>query len=235
MYVFFSLGFFSIVYSQEGQPVPARTFAREWKDGWGLMVGGGVSMSKFINESSLFRSGFGPNFTTALIYCDRIAFCWELGSSVSYHEYDDVEINDPNNGDLVLDFDLWESFFYLSVRTRFPSLSTTEWKNLWLRFNLGYGTSVAFVEEVEVGVFDAINHPRVHTEGPLLGFSIMNLFGELSNRRLWYIELSISTQIYWDSFIVEGGQLLPKVVETTRISGNPHLVHVSINIGTRLF
>ncbi len=204
------------------------------------MAGWGASRSRFFTSSDESRgevSGIGPSFTTSVGYCGHDAACLEFGSLVSFNYYDNMRVDTsavdtaPFQGDV----NMWETTFYLAMRSRFPGITPSPQLDPWFKLMAGYGASVGFLQKIESPGYEHLKHHRVQTEGPLMGLSVTNIFqGSKRYRHLWFIEGSAILQMHWKTWLVAGDGLLPEVT-TSEVQRNPYSLLLNLSVGIRIF
>lgn len=206
----------------------------EWKDGWSMLVGAGVSRSRYVTDDKhVEQSGVGPNLATSVGYCNYSS-CLEIGSIVSFDSYDNVQVR-TGPDTLVLDSWMWETALFLALRTRLPGIQSQGQFNPWIKLLTGYGASVGYPQRFVTPGCDSLKDRRIQDEGPLFGLSLSNVFGEGRPGRLWFLEGTAILQLHWNSWIVRSGGLLPDVQSSFHSSGNPYSVLLSLSIGIRAF
>lgn len=207
----------------------------EWKDGWSMMSGAGFSRSRYItDDEQLEQSGLGPVISTSVGFCGSTS-CLEFGSQVSFNFYD--RINTVSNaGDTVnLDAWMWETALYVSLRSKIPGVPEMGNFNPWIKFMGGYGASVGFPSKIRTAGYDSLANRRLQDEGPLFGMSLMNIFGQKSPGRIWFVEGTMLLQLHWNSWLVKSGGLLPEVQSVSHSSGNPYSLILNLTVGIRAF
>lgn len=218
-----------------GTPEP-RMGAEVWKDGWSLLAGGGFSRARLVTENqSEEQEGHGPNLMTSVGYCDRDAYCLELGSTVTFAFYEDLQASAPSGQKFELDAWFWETALFASVRTRLPGVEPDRQFNPWVKLLSGYGASVGYPHRIPEAFPDSMRDVRMHTEGPLYGLSVMNVFNHESPGRLWFLEGTAIVQLNWNNWLIKEGGLVPEVVQTSHTEGNPFTVLLNLTVGVRLF
>ncbi len=207
-----------------------------WKDGWSLLAGMGVTRTRFYTDNqSQEKEGHGPNLMTSVGYCDRDAYCLELGSIVSFDYYDDMMAAAPNGDSLNLNVWIWETALFFSVRTRLPHYHQHRQFNPWIKLLSGYGASVGYPQKWPAGTPDSLRSMRIQTEGPLYGLSVMNVFNNDKPGRVWFVEGTAIIQMNWNNWLIKGGGLLPEVAQTGHTSGNSYTLLLNLTVGVRVF
>lgn len=206
-----------------------------WNDGWELLYGMGATSSQLVtNNQEIEIEGKGGHFSTAVGYCDLQAYCLEVGSLVSFNYYDEMEV-EFSDQEFDIDLWMWETALYLAVRARVPGTRPKGNFDPWIKLLSGYGASVGYPTWSSLAGRDDVLDTRVHQEGPLYGLSFMNLFNNERAGRLWFVEVSVITQIYWNSWMVKSGGILPEVTQSGNTDGNPYSLLLSGTLGFRVF
>ena len=216
--------------------VPERAMGVDrWNDGWELLSGMGATRSQLVtNNQEIEIEGKGGHFSTAVGYCDLQAYCLEVGSLVSFNYYDELEVEFTDQ-EFDIDLWMWETALYLAVRARVPGTRPRGHFDPWIKLLSGYGASVGYPTWSSLKGRDDVLDTRVHQEGPLYGLSLMNLFNNERAGRLWFVEISVITQIYWNSWMVKSGGILPEITQTSKTDGNPYSLLLSGTLGFRVF
>lgn len=218
-----------------GTPQP-RLGPEDWKDGWSLLAGAGFTRTRLYTENqSREQEGHGPNLMTSVGYCDRDAYCLELGSIVTFAYYEDLFATPPSGDEVNLDAWFWETALFASVRTRLPGVEPNRQFNPWVKLLSGYGASVGYPHRLPSEFPDSLRDMRMHTEGPLYGVSVMNLFNHDRPGRLWFLEGTAMVQLNWNNWLIKEGGLTPEVVQTGHTEGNPFTFFPNLTVGIRLF
>ena len=206
----------------------------EWKDGWSMLVGTGISRSRYVTENKHVElSGVGPNLATSVGYCDQTS-CLELGLLVSFDYYDHLQVH--NGADTIeLNSWMWETALFLALRARVPGVPQMGWFNPWVKFLSGYGASVGYPQRFITPGFDSLKDRRVQDEGPLFGMSVANIFGQTKPGRIWFVEGTVLLQLHWNSWLIRSGGLLPDVENSYHQAGNPYSILVNLTLGIRAF
>lgn len=206
-----------------------------WNDGWELLYGMGFTRSQFVTDNQQTElEGHGGHFSTAVGYCDLQAYCLEIGSLVSFNYYDEMEVEYLDQ-EFDIDLWMWETALYLAVRARVPGTRPRGHFDPWIKLLSGYGADVGYPTWSGLSGHEEILDTRVQQEGPLFGVSVMNLFNNEKPGRLWFIECSAITQMYWDSWLVKSGGIVPEVGQSSKTDGNPYSMLVSVTLGFRVF
>lgn len=206
-----------------------------WNDGWELLAGVGGTRSQLVTDNQETElEGHGAHFSTAVGYCDLQAYCLEVGSLVSFNYYDEMEV-DYLDQEFDIDLWMWETALYLAVRARVPGTRPKGHFDPWIKLLSGYGAGVGYPSWSGLAGHDEILEMRVHQEGPLYGLSLMNLFNNEKAGRLWFVEVSAITQIYWNAWLVRSGGILPEVSKASKTNGNPYSLLLSATLGFRVF
>lgn len=213
-----------------------------WKDGWSLLAGSGITRSRYYTENeTIEQEGYGPNVMTSVGYCDRDAYCLELGSIVSFNYYKDMFATMPGGNGLEdsvrLDAWFWETALFFSIRARLPHYHQHRQFNPWIKLLSGYGASVGYPGNQirDPQVRDRVKGMRLQTEGPLFGLSLMNVFNNDRPGKLWFVESTVMTQLNWKSWLVKDGGLLPVVAHSGATDGNPYTLLFNLTVGVRIF
>jgi len=217
--------------------VPDRTIALdEWKDGWSMLAGGGITRSRYFTENErVEQSGAGPNIANSVGYCDANT-CLEIGSLVSFNFYDDLRSAIPNRDDtILLDAWMWETALFLALRSRLPGVAEHGEFNPWIKLIGGYGASVGYPDRIHTPGYQELSDRRIQDEGPLLGASLCNFFGRNTPRKIWYVEVTSLLQLHWNSWLVKSGGLLPAVQSSYHANGNPYSLLLNFTVGVRAF
>lgn len=207
----------------------------KWKDGWELLYGMGGTRSQLVtNNQSVEVEGHGGHFSTAVGYCDLQAYCLEVGSQVSFNYYDELEVEYLDR-EFDIDLWMWETALYLAVRARVPGTRPKGHFDPWIKLLSGYGAGVGYPTWSNLPSTDEIRGSRVQQEGPLYGISVINLFNNEKAGRLWFVEFSAIAQMYWNSWLVRSGGVLPEITQTGKTEGNPYSLLLSATLGFRVF
>lgn len=207
----------------------------EWKDGWSMMAGAGISRSRYVADNQQReQSGLGPDIATSIGYCSSSS-CLELGSQVSFNFYDRINTISGSSDTINLDAWMWETALYLSLRSRIPGFPEMGNINPWIKLLGGYGASVGFPSKIRTPGMDSLRNRRVQDEGPLFGMSLMNIFGQKEPGRIWFVEGTLLIQMHWNSWLVKSGGLLPQVQSTFHSTGNPYSAILNLTVGIRAF
>lgn len=208
-----------------------------WKDGWSMLVGSGFTRTRYYTENeSVEQHGYGPHLMTSVGYCDRDAYCLELGSIVSFDYYENVQALTSQGDSLALNVWMWETALFFSVRARLPHYHQHRQFNPWIKLLSGYGASVGYPQRILTpGAGDSLSGMRMQNEGPLFGVSFMNVFNNDKPGRLWFVEGTVITQMNWNNWLIKGGGLLPEIAQTGHTSGNPYTLLLNLTVGVRVF
>lgn len=207
-----------------------------WKDGWSLMAGMGFTRTRYYTQNEEHEDeGHGPNLMTSVGYCDRDAYCLEVGSLVSFDYYDDMTVETSAGDSLRLNAWFWETALFFSVRTRLPHYHQHRQFNPWIKLLSGYGASVGYPDRWPAGAPDSLRGMRMQTEGPLFGLSLLNVFNNDKPGRLWFVEGTVITQLNWNNWLVKDGGLLPEVAQVGHTQGNPYTLLLNLTVGVRIF
>lgn len=206
-----------------------------WKDGWELLYGMGGTRSQLVtNNQSVEIEGHGGHFSTAVGYCDLQAYCLEFGSLVSFNYYDEME-TEYQDREFDIDLWMWETALYMAIRARVPGTRPRGHFDPWIKLLSGYGAGVGYPTWSNLPNDNTIHGLRVQQEGPLYGISVMNLFNNEHAGRLWFVEFSAIAQMYWNSWLVKSGGIVPEVTESGKTNGNPYSLLLSATLGFRVF
>gem|GEM_PF-3632578 len=222
--------------SAGGHGVPERGMGVDrWNDGWEFLYGMGATRSQMVTDNQAIEvEGHGAHFSTAVGYCDLQAYCLEVGSLVSFNYYDEMEV-DYLDQEFDLDLWMWETALYLAVRARVPGTRPQGHFDPWIKLLSGYGAGVGYPTWSSLPGHDEILDMRVQQEGPLFGVSFINLFNNERPGRLWFVEFSGIMQMYWNSWLVKEGGILPEITQTSKTNGNPYSLLLSATLGFRVF
>lgn len=221
--------------------VPERSMGVDrWNDGWALLYGLGGTRSQLLadfqdeSEEDREAEGHGAHFSTAVGYCDLQAYCLEVGSLVSFNFYDELSVSYLER-DFDVDLWMWETALYLAIRARVPGTRPRGHFDPWIKLMSGYGAGVGYPTWSSLPGHDEVLDMRVQQEGPLYGISFVNLFNNELAGRLWFVEFSAITQMYWNSWLVKSGGVLPTISAQQKTSGNPYSLLLSATLGFRVF
>lgn len=206
-----------------------------WNNGWELLFGAGGTRSQLVTDNQGVEiEGHGGHISTAVGHCDLEAYCLEVGSLVSFNYYDEMEVEYLDQ-EFDLDLWMWETALYLAIRARVPGTRPHGHFDPWIKLLSGYGAGVGYPTWSSLSGQYEILDMRVQQEGPLYGVSLSNLFNNEKHGRLWFIEISAITQMYWNSWIVKSGGVLPEIKQTQKTNGNPYSFLMSATVGFRIF
>ena len=206
-----------------------------WNDGWEFLYGMGATRSQMVTDNQAIEvEGHGAHFSTAVGYCDLQAYCLEVGSLVSFNYYDEMEV-DYQDQEFDLDLWMWETALFLAMRARVPGTHPHGHFDPWIKILSGYGAGVGYPTWSNLSGHDEVLDMRVQQEGPLFGVSFINLFNNEKPGRLWFVEFSGIMQMYWNSWLVKEGGILPEITQTSKTDGNPYSLLLSATLGFRVF
>jgi len=206
-----------------------------WTNGWYFLAGIGASSSTFIRSSITEFSPLGGHVSSTIGYFSKGGYGFEIGSYIDVPFFNDFLIETPDVK-RELDINLWNTLFFLSIRARLPEIQPSNNWNPFVKVFYGFGAGVMFFHlEDDDPWKDSLKDKRVQLEGPLFGISFSNFFNTQSNDPIWFLELTISTQLYQERFVIEEAGDLPLVLDTNPTDKNDELYVVRLSAGIRLF
>lgn len=223
-----------LFYSFHTPPAEAALPEKNWNSGFYLLAGGGPSFAVYDTEyTDREFSSLGFNLYTTVGYYFENLFALEIGSTVTFQYHFGVPIRGfdryENNANVLS----WNSAFFGAIRIRIPKVKHTNNFNPFFKTIIGVGTSVGFIKNLDEENED-LKGIRLNQEGPLLGFSIGNMFNTRSRGRLWFVELTFILQIYWDRYMVQDAEELPIVVDSENLKDRDNLKQFIFTVGIRI-
>jgi len=215
-------------------------------DGIYLLAGIGYSYNEIISNDNINNSFTGLNLSTSAGYWAFNAFSFEIGSIINYNYNDNFSISNitetsPGVYEKIDNYNMtmheWGSIFYFGTMARWPFIRPSNNLNLFIRIFNGAGKTVYWIQPKadQVNDFKLPKDSRVTSDGILLGFSIINFFNEFNDKPIWFIEITTTIQMYYESLIIQSDGVLPEIISRNDNTNNIHKVQITLNAGIKFF
>ncbi len=243
--VFVALQFFILLNTQAQQVADTSASAiiednsfitKSWTEGWYFLAGIGPSTSVFSQSGRTEHSPSGGHVSSTIGYFSKGGYGFEIGSYIDVPFFYDFGIETPDENRDV-DINLWNTLFFLSIRARLPEVQPTSNWDPFIKVFYGFGAGVMFFHLDDDDPWkEALDDRRLQLEGPVFGLSFTNFFNTQSDDvPVWFLELSVSTQLYQERYFIEAAGDLPLVLDKQATSKNDELYVVRLSAGIRVF